>query len=221
MKLHIRADGRTLRHHFSYHWWQYALIIVLSVFIWNLIYIQTAYRAPGERRIDLYVQTLTADSDQLENGLRAIGKEAVPEAEEINLIAMLPPSAQDMYANIQLVTFMSAREGDIYVLGPEEFKRFASQGAFMALDEALADGRLSLRADAEAMKSGYVTVIEVQEDGTEKPLTQSHLYGIPLKAFPAAAERLGLYRGDMFLSVTRYTDNPDSTLAFIDALLKK
>lgn len=220
MKLSTRIDGRALRHHFSYHWWQYALIIALSFILWNLIYTQTAYRVPGERRIDLYVQTMAGGQDGQQAQLRAMAENAVPEVEEVNLITMLPPSAQNMYADVQLVTFLSAREGDIYVLGAEEFKRYAAQGAFLALDEAVAAGRLVPDPGMD-LKSGLVTVIEAQEDGGDSPVTQSRLYGIPLRAFPAASNLLGLYREDMFLSLPHYADNLDSTLAFIRALLQE
>ena len=218
MKLNTRIDGRALRHHLSYHWWQYALIVALSFIVWNLIYTQTAYRVPGERRIDLYVQTVAVGQEAGLDELRAIGSRVAPEAEEVNVITLLPPSAQDMYANVQLVTFLSAREGDIYVLGTEDFKRFAAQGAF--LDEAVSAGTIALDPAVD-LRAGHVTVLEQDDNGKEKPLSESRLYGIPLSAFPTAAGLLGLHREDMFLSVTHYSDNLESTLAFVNQLLKR
>lgn len=220
MKLITRVDGRALRHHFSYHWWVYALIVALSFVVWNLIYAQTAYRAPGDKRIDLYVQTQMMENDQSLARLRALGAQAAPEIEEVNLISLLPPSAQDMYANVQLVTFMSAREGDIFVLAAEDFKRFAAQGAFLPLEDALLTGKIGLALD-EGLKPGYITVLEPQEEGGEKPAPRSRLYGLPLRGFPKAMELLGLIQQDMFLAVPYYTENPESTLAFISLLLKQ
>ena len=218
MKLHSRPDGRTLRHHFSYNWWQYALIIVLSFVLWNLIYTQTAYRPPGERRIDLYVQSLVSGEEEGIKSLRELGAQVVPEVEEVNVISLLPPSANDAYAGIQLMTFLSAREGDIYVLGTEDFKRLAIQGALMPLDEQIKEGTLSLSPGIK-LESGYLTMTETLEDGSVRAASESRLYGIPLQGFPHLARQLGLYRQDMFLSVPYYCDNLDSTLRFIKALL--
>ncbi|MGI6686924.1 MAG: hypothetical protein ACOX6Y_00935 [Christensenellales bacterium] len=220
MKFNLRPDGRTLRHHFSYHWWQYVLVTVLSFFIWNLIFIQTAYRAPGERRIDIYVQTVATGEKEMQSALDDLQTKIVPEVEEINVITILPPSSQDIYANVQLVTFISAHEGDIYVLGTEDFKRFAVQGAFLSLDEAVASGQLIIHPEVD-LRPGYLTVLESLPDGTQKAATQSMLFGIPLADYPETAKRLGLIRQDMFLSVTCYSDNPESTLRFISALLEE
>lgn len=220
MRFNLRPDGRTLRHHFSYHWWQYVLIVLLSFLIWNLVFVQTAYRVPGEKRIDLYVQTAAAFDEQMESALSAFREKAVPDVEEINVIALLPPSPQDMYANVQLVTFISAREGDIYVLGTEDYKRFAAQGAFMALDEAVDKGDLLVKPEGD-LRPGYLTMLEPQEDGSQKAAARSMLYGIPLADYPEIGQLLGLYREDMFLSIPHYTDNPESTLRFISALIKE
>jgi len=217
MKFNLKPNGRTLKHHFSYHWWQYALIIVLSFAVWNLIYTQTEYRAPGERRIDLYVQTAGVISEEGIEALQAMGERASSEVEEVNVMTILPAEAQDLYAGVQLVTYLSAREGDIYVLASEDFKRFAAQGAFMPLDGE----EVPLDIQAEELKAGYIRAMELQEDGTEKPAAQSRLYGIPLAGYPGAARMLGLSRSDVFLSVPYYCDNPESTLAFINALLKE
>ncbi|MDD4080633.1 MAG: hypothetical protein PHP02_04375 [Eubacteriales bacterium] len=217
MKLTLKPDGRTLRHHFSYHWWQYALIAVLSFAVWNLIYTQTDYRASGEKRIDIYVQTAEAQSDERLAALIAIGENAAPDVEEVNVMTVMPSGAMDMYAGVQLITYLSAQEGDIYVLGTEDFKRFAAQGAFMPLG----GGDSGLDITPEDLRSGFVTPMEMQDDGTEKPASESRFFGIPLARFSVAAQLLGLSRQDMFLSVTHYCDNPESTLAFIDFLLRE
>lgn len=217
MKYTLKPDGRTIKHHFSYHWWQYALIVLLSLALWDMIYTQTAYRAPGERRIDIYVQTAEPQSDERIAVLQAMGERLAPEVEEVNVMTVMPSGDFDMYAGVQLVTYLAAREGDIYVLGAEDFKRFAAQGAFLSLD-----GEDLQRADeTKDLRAGVVLPMETQDDGTEKPASESQLFGIPLAQFPGAAELLGLSRQDAFLSVTHYCDNLDSTLAFINALLKE
>ena len=195
------------------------MIVILSFALWNLIYTQTAYRAPGEKRIDLYVQTIPSGNADGEAWARQIGKTAVPEVEEINLMTVMPPTAQDIYANVQLVTYLSAREGDIYVLGTEDFKRFAAQGAFMALDEAVAEGTISL-ADGADLRAGYLTLVETVAEGSHTSEAVSKLLGIPLADYPGLAKLLGLYRQDMFLSITHYCDNPESTMRFVNALFE-
>ncbi|MDD3571680.1 MAG: hypothetical protein PHP07_01855 [Eubacteriales bacterium] len=217
MKLTLKPEGRTFRHHFSYQWWQYALIIVLSFALWNMIYTQTAYRAPGDRRIDIYVQAAEPLSDERIAVLQAIGNRVSPEVEEVNVVSVMPSGAGNMYAGVQLITYLSAREGDIYVLGTEDFKRFAAQGAFLPLD---GDG-VGLDFGNKNLQAGRVTTLETQEDGSEKPASKSRLFGIPLAQFPEAAQLLGLLGQDAFLSVTYYCDNPVSTLALINTMLKE
>jgi hypothetical protein len=132
MKLRTRLDAQAIRHHLRYYIWYYLLILVLSFAAWSLIYTQTAYRVPQEKRIDLYIQATGADPNVVNAFLKPVWEKAVPLQESVKAVMLLSPGgANDYYSNMQLITYITAAEGDIYMLSSDDFRRLAGQGASM------------------------------------------------------------------------------------------
>ena len=52
MRLPITRER--IRTHFHYGWWQYALLIGLAIFGWNLLYTTTRYRSPEALKVEWY-----------------------------------------------------------------------------------------------------------------------------------------------------------------------
>ncbi len=220
MKLGTRLTGKTLRNHIQYHGWQYLLILVLSFGLWNLIYAQTAYRPPQSARIDVYIQSSTADQETVNAFLKPVWEAAVPEEELVAAVLMLSPArGEDYYANMQLMTYIAAAEGDIYMLSSPDFKRFASQGAFVALDQYVESGQID--AGGIDLNPGRVTLVEMNEQGELITASESALYGIPALELYRFASEMMIDNRNLVLSVAANSGNEESALTFLNALIRE
>lgn len=219
MKLATPLTKDRVCHHFTYHWWKYALIAVLSVFLWDLVYVQTAYRSPENKRIDIYVQSVATTAEQVDAFMLPVWQNSVPDMETVSSVMLMPVGNESYYANIQLTTFLTARQGDLYLLSSDSFKSFAAQGAFVPLEGFLADG--TLRIENADIKSGYVVYRETDMDADGKSVvhTENHLYGLPIRALPGFRPLLGDGGDSMYICVAVGNGNDDNVLAFLDALV--
>ncbi|MGI6690929.1 MAG: hypothetical protein GX916_11055 [Clostridiales bacterium] len=218
--LKTKLTAQAVRHHFAYSLWKYALLVVLSLFGWNLIYTSTAYRPPQDKRIDLYIQSATTSDELLEPFLTKLWQEAVPDMELVDAVQLQMSSQEDVYAIMQLTTYIAAQEGDIYMLCSDDFKRFASQGAFLELEDLAASGELNLEGiDTSA---GYVTLAVSEMD--ELPADyqpERHLYGIPAASLFGFMNDLMIDNRDMYLSVTVNNGNDANVIPFLNALVQE
>ena len=53
MTIATPINKERLRNHLTYSGWKYLLLVIASIFVWNLVYAQTAYRSPQDKRIDV------------------------------------------------------------------------------------------------------------------------------------------------------------------------
>ncbi len=220
MKLATPLTRKTLRDHLVYHGWQYLLILALSFPLWNLIYQQTAYRPPESARIDVYIQSSSAEQDKVNAFLKPIWDAAVPEQELVSAVLMLSPGgSEDYYSSMQLVTYIGAAQGDIYMLTLPDFKRLAAQGAFVALDQYVMDGLID--ATGIQLDAGRVTIMEMNEQGESVPASEPRLYGIPAKDLYRFASELAIDNRDMVLAVAVNSGNEESSLTFLNALIRE
>lgn len=219
MKLETRLTWRDIRNHLQYQGWLYLLLIVLSFALISLVYAQTAYRPPQDKRIDLYIQGSSASSDAVNAFLEPIWEEAVPQAELVSAVLLLSGGGEnDYYANMQLVTYIAAAEGDIYMLSTQDFKRFAAQGAFVPLEEAIAQGRIDV--DGIILGAGRVTLVDTNERGELISTGQSGQFGIPAYNLYRFASDLMIDNRDMVLSVAVNSGNEEDTITFLNALIQ-
>lgn len=219
MKLKTRLTWPDLRNHLQYQGWLYLLLIGLSFALVNLVYAQTAYRPPQDARIDIYIQGSGANTDTVNEFLKPIWDEAVPQTELVNAVLLLSGGGEnDYYANMQLVTYMAAAEGDIYMLSTADFKRFASQGSFVPLDEQIAEGVIN--AEGLDLAAGRVTPVDINEKGEVVSLGESRQYGIPAGALYKFASDLMIDNRDMVLAVAVNSGNEEDSITFLDALIQ-
>ena len=196
MQLRTPINRDTLRHHIQYNAWKYVVLIVVSIFLWDMIYATTAYRPPQDKRIDIYIQSSTADNEAVEHAFESIRAQLLPQIELVNTSFLFGGGQSDMYAAQQLMTYIMAREGDLSFLLSEDFKRYASQGAFMDLEQLIAQD--VLHVEGLNLASGYVATQEYDE-ATEQMITTStrRLYGIPTASLmvsqPTSTSTTGIY----------------------------
>ena len=219
MKLRTPLDRRTVETHFRYHKWQYLLILVLPVVAWNLIYAQTAYRVPQDKRLDVYIQSSTADQDQVNAFLKPIWEEAVPEQELVSAVLLLASGGEDdYYANVQLVTYLAAAEGDIYLLSSSDFKRIASQGAFVPLEPYRDQGLLD--TGEVDISAGYVQLLEDDGQGGQRA-GERRLFGIPAFTLYNLASELRIDNRDKVFAIAGNSGNEEAAVRLLSALVAR
>ena len=218
MQLRTRLTREALRTHLQYFKWIYLLLIAVSIGLVNLIYIQTAYRPPKDKRIDLYIQSGTADQDLVNAWLKPLWQQAVPEQELVEANLLIGGGGEmDYYANVQLATYLQAGEGDIYLLQAAHFKRLAAQGVFVDLAPAIAEGILDTKGIA--LDAGKVTLVTQNEAGEAVAKGPSQLFGIPAAALHGLQTELNILNQDLVLAVARNSGNEQASLVFLNALI--
>ena len=202
MKTPINAE--TLRHHLTYSWWKYVLVLIAGIFLVNLIFTVTTPRIPEDKRVDFYIYGLS-DSESLNAYMEKIRSEEMPDMEIMTSLTMFP---NDAYGPMQLMTYMSAQEGDVFLLTRDEFLSYASSGAFLPLED-----------DEELMGIFNEAGIDLRRGWrTLSDSDETHLYGIPADVLPGL--NVLCYAENGFLAVTVYNGNPENTMEFLRILCR-
>lgn len=218
MKLSTPLNGKRIRDHFRYNFWMYLLAAVLSVFVWNMIYIQTEYRPPENKRIDIYVQTVETTAEAIDALLLPVWQQAVPEMELVRAVTVMPSGGASYMGEMQLMTYLAAGEGDLYLLDAADFKRFAAQGAFMPLEAWVEQG--DIRLNGLDVQSGWIASQQSEEvDGKTVYTTERHLYGIPASGFRRFEEALDMRMDGKFAAVKVDNGNDEHVIPFLSYLI--
>lgn len=202
MKTPINRNA--VRQHFTYAWWKYALLAVLTVFGWNLIYTVTEYQPPADKKIDLFVFSY-GENELMNAYMEQVRSTDMTDMEEMSSVFV---GVDDTYTPMQLTTYIAAGEGHLYILPKEYFQSYASQGAFMALEDipGLTD---SLAEAGISIDRGWRT----PEESDEK-----HLYGIPLENFPGLSAYI-YDTSDLYISITVTNGNDENSIKFLQRFL--
>jgi len=196
-----------VQNHFTYSWWKYALLAAIAVFGWNLFYTATAYRAPKDKRLDIYFVThaLSAEATEL---VSAQVLEHFPELEDSTCASIVYTKEDNYYGAIQLTTYMGAGEGDVYLMTKERFDALKESGGFEPLDAAIASGELDLR--------GIDTSRGIATD--ESGVTA--LFGVPADTLYGFMDAYGVDNRDLVICVMAYSHNKGTAIRYVDWLVK-
>ena len=196
---------QTIREHWHYSWWKYALLIILALVGWNLIFTVTAYRPPEEKKVNMYVLGV-GDEDKLDSYMEQVRLTAMDDMEEMNSVFM---AYDETYTTMQIMVYLAAGEGDMYMLNKEMFQSYASQAAFLPLEEI--PGLVDMLTEAGVkLDKGWRTNSETGE---------KHLYGIPMADFPGLSEFLFTYE-ESYLSIAALNGNDENCLKFLNIFLQ-
>lgn len=204
MRFKMPITARKIRNHFHYSFWKYLLLVVLAVFGWNLLYTTTRYRSPENLKVEFYAEGNTMASDALQGLADKIHKEIMPEMEEVTATIV---TFDDAYGDMQLTVWVSAGQGDVYLLSKDRFKTMANNDATLDLQPLVDDG--TLQANGLDLTKGYVTNTETGKKA---------LMGIPADSL-TGLEQYGLITKDMVLCVLSNNGNDTYTLKFLEYLL--
>lgn len=196
-----------LQHHFTYSLWKYALLAVVAIFGWNLIYSMTAYQAPEEKKVVMGVYSYGSE-DNINIYMEKIRVDLMSDMEEMYASYIMPDAT---YGDMILSTRIAARECDIYVLPRTQFQNYAAQGAFMALEEVLP----GLVQDLEAAGVGLSRGNRALEETGEK-----HQFGIPCADLPGMLPMLMSDTSDMYACIFAVTDNDENVIKFFDQFIR-
>ncbi len=198
-----------LQNHIAYSWWKYALLAIISVMAWSIIFSMTAYRPPEEKQVILGIYGI-GDEAITDAYVSQVHAEHFPDMELMDATYILP---DDMYGDMVLSTRIAARDCDLYVLPRSQFQNYASQGGFMPLDVVLPDLVAELEAAGVSLSRGWRTVTETGE---------KHLYGIPCQDLPSVAGTavLGYDTKDAYISIFFETGNDDTCIRFFEQLIR-
>ena len=197
-------NSGTLRQHLTYSWWKYLLIAVIAFGLVDLLYTVTAYHAPRDKTVGLYVYGYVNETE-LTPYLDNIRQTEMPDMEEVNGLAL---TIDDTYGPMQLMTYLAAGEGDIYLLPREQFLNNAMSGSLLPLEN---DAELLALFDSRniSLQSGWRRDTETGE---------THLYGIPLDKLPGLGHYV--YAQDGYLSVIISGGNKDNALKLLRILCR-
>lgn len=196
-----------IRTHFHYYWWQYALLLVCAIFGWNLLYTTTHYRSPEHLKIEWYYEGPSSVNTQAyaEQLLTEAKEQCFPAMEETTFTIV---GMDETYGPMQLMVWMAAGQGDLYMLSEDNFSSYAGQGSMVDLQPYVDDGTLNV--EGLNLKKGYAK----NEETGEKVL-----YGIP------ASELSGFLQYDIqpegtVLSVLANGGNIENTVKLLARFLE-
>ena len=197
-------NARTLKQHLAYGWWKYLLVALLAFGLVDVLYTMTAYRSPAEKKVEFYVcgamdqEKLSAYMDQVR----------AAEMEDMEVMAPLQLMSDDYYGPMQLMTYMAAGEGDVYLLPRDEFVTGAAQGSFLPLEN-----------DPELLALFDEAGVSLQNGWRKETETgESHLFGIPQNKLPGLSRYASA--ADGYLAVPVNGGNDENALKFLRILCR-
>lgn len=200
----------TLKNHWRYNWWKYALLAAACVMGVDLLFAMTAYKPPEEKKLEVYVCNGYMDTDRFQEVLWPLVEARCPGQEELTVMNINVADG-DMYATMQLSTYIAAQQGDICLLPVSEFRKFAQEdapAAFMNLSPYLDSGVIDARGiDCSA----YTYPDETGEMG---------VYGIPADGLFGLLE-FGYDPEGGVLCIMAYNGNEENAAAVASLLLER
>lgn len=209
----VRVDSSTIRNHFQYDWWRYAIGIVATIFLWSMVTAMARPQTPPEKRVDIFLVGAFAIDEELTELSRQILAD-FPELLEINFtnIVLEGDPQLELAGRQKLMVMLGSQTGDIFVFNREEYKVLAGQGAFIALDEVMGDYINELILPEEI--DDYRVMIESADGVQSEPM----IYGLPLRNTEAFEDSMFNVE-DKVISVMAYTRNEANAIGVLRWLL--
>ena len=198
------VTSKSLRQHFTYNWWVYLLIALLAFGLVDLLYTVTAYRSPRDKTIGFYVYGYVNDTG-MSAYMNSVRETEMSDMEEMSSVML---AMDDTYGPMQLMTYLSAGEGDVYMLPREQFLNYSMGGSMVPLEN-----------DAELMALFDAAGVNLQSGWRKETETgENHLYGIPQDKLPGLIQYA--YAQDGFLCVPLTGGNQENAMKFLRILCR-
>ena len=204
-----RITKKWLKNHWHYSWWKYMVLAMVCILSVTLLFTTTAYRAPEEKKIELYVTNGYVDAVALRERLAEPYFARLPEQEELTVMNV-NLSQNDMYAQMQFTTYIAAQQGDVLLLPKGEVYKYADSGAdnlFLELTPYIEAGLI----DMELINAEPLVLKDSQ--GVEG------IYAIPADSLYGLFD-LGNDPKDSYLCITNYSGNEESAACVLNLLFE-
>lgn len=195
-----------LRDHLHYSWWKYALLISIAAMGWNIIFTSTAYRAPQEKKVILYVYGY-ANEAELTAYLEGVRAAELPDMEDMTPLISAP---DDTYGAMILMTHFAAAEGDLYLLPKEFYQGYSSESSFVALEE--------LPEVAQLIEENPVVMERAWRKSVESG--ERHIYGVPMSLLPGLNDYVMGTSSEYYLCVAGNSYNEDNTMLLLRIIIR-
>ena len=202
--MNLPITKERIRNHLHYAWWQYVLLAVVAIVGWNMLYTTTRYRTPDSLKVELYCEAAVDDTDQkrINALLEEVRQQIMPDMEEVSYTSV---GYDPTYGDMQLMVWMAAGEGDVYLLSNAKFLSTAE--SMLDLSPYVADGSLDVQGiDLSAC------CITLEETG------QTILAGIPADSLTGLHE-YGLECEGYTLSVMAANGNDENSIKLVNWML--
>lgn len=197
-------NATTLRSHLTYNWWKYVLVVILAWFGVDLLYTVTAYRTPPELKVDFYVYGYTNET-AMDEYMESVRVNEMADMEEMNCLTIV---TDQTYGPMQLMTYVAAGEGSLYLLPREQFLSMAAQQGLLPMEDD--EELMAIFNEAGiSLQSGWRTVTETGE---------THLFGIPQDKLPGLTQMAYAQDGYVVLNVT--SRNEENARKFLRILCR-
>lgn len=202
MRIDLPITKRRIQNHFHYSFWKYILLVVLAVFGWNLIFTTTRYRPPESAKVEFFAEGAMAENPTLDALVARIHRDVMPEMEEVTATTV---TFDDAYGDMQLTVWVSAGQGDVYLIAKSRFLNIAANDGSLDLGPYIASGALDLSGiDLAAATLQHA-------DGAK-------VMGVPADSLTALAN-YGLPNEGMVLCVLANSGNDAYAVKFLNALV--
>lgn len=122
-----RITKRWLKNHVAYNWWKYLLLAAACVFSIDMLFTMTAYRAPEDKKVEVYILNDYVDAEAVRQEMAPLFFERCPDQEEL-MVLSINIGSDDMYARMQFTTYAAAKQGDVYMLPMGELQALTQDG---------------------------------------------------------------------------------------------
>lgn len=203
-----RITRKKLKTHWHYSWWKYVMLTALSIMVVDIVFAMTAYRAPEEKKIELYFCNGYMNTAAIEEEFWPMLIEACPDQEEL-VVMNIDLTSQDGYSDMQFTVYSAAHQGDICLLPASEVKKLAADGAdeiFIELTPYVESGAIDV--EGIDLSGGMYKAA----DGTEG------LYGIPADSLYGLVS-YGNDPADSLFCIMSYSGNDDNAAAALGILV--
>ena len=204
-----RITKSWLKNHWAYSWWKYLVLTAICIMGVNVLFTSTAYRAPEEKKIELYAACSYVDQQALYDQLSGLFFERFPEQEEL-VVMNINLASGDVYTQMQFTTYLAAQQGDVLLLPESQVYQLSAGGAdnaFLELTPYIESGVIDLE------RMGAETLVLKDSAGVEGiyAIAADSLYGL---------FDLGCNTADSYLCLTSFGGNEDTAAGVLDMLFE-
>ena len=158
-KVNTKIDDYKIRQHMHYSWLHYIVGFVVLMMGWWLVFDITQEVISNYDRVDVAMVGLMLDDKPLiamcdELLQTQFDEEQWPGIRAMKFVNIQHDENEEgdgYYTNMKLLTSIMEREYDVFIVPIQQFNALAPQGAFLPLDDLMAEGRIALDGDVETI----------------------------------------------------------------------